>query len=59
MLPSQLSTPPTPFADRENLEKELQDLEKNFGNLGGINQWHGHLSGSTYAESSTTGKKIL
>ncbi|KAF0310745.1 FERM and PDZ domain-containing protein 4 [Amphibalanus amphitrite] len=32
-IPPELSTPPTPFADRETLEAELQALERDLGDL--------------------------
>ena len=40
---SAVSTPPTPFADRESLEAELKALEKDLGDiqqLKMLNGWH-------------------
>merc|ERR1711970_819594 len=37
---SAVSTPPTPFADRQSLEAELKALEKDIGNLETISKNH-------------------
>ncbi|CAL4059833.1 unnamed protein product, partial [Meganyctiphanes norvegica] len=57
VFPSQLSTPPTPFADRETLEKELKALEHDMGGLHSLTQpsWLDTESNMSYTESTTTG----
>jgi len=37
-IPPELSTPPTPFADRESLEAELQALERDLGDLDRVSE---------------------
>lgn len=54
MLPSQLSTPPTPFADRETLDQELKALERDVGDLRLLTNtsW---VEGATLSDLSTAG----
>lgn len=60
VFPPQLSTPPTPFADRETLEKELKALEQDLGDLRSLTNpsWLDHDANASYADSTTTGKVI-
>lgn len=60
VFPPQLSTPPTPFADRETLEKELKALEQDLGDLRSLTNpsWLDHDANPSYADSITTGKVI-
>ncbi|XP_047475444.1 uncharacterized protein LOC125029539 isoform X2 [Penaeus chinensis] len=57
VFPPQLSTPPTPFADRETLEKELKALEQDLGDLRSLTNpsWLDHDANASYADSTTTG----
>ncbi|XP_068223986.1 serine-rich adhesin for platelets-like isoform X3 [Palaemon carinicauda] len=57
VFPPQLSTPPTPFADRETLEKELKALEQDLGDLRSLTNpsWLEHDVVNSYADSTTTG----
>lgn len=59
MFPPQLSTPPTPFADRETLEKELKALEQDLGDLRSLTNpsWLDHDANASYADSTTTGER--
>ncbi|XP_047475447.1 uncharacterized protein LOC125029539 isoform X5 [Penaeus chinensis] len=56
VFPPQLSTPPTPFADRETLEKELKALEQDLGDLRSLTNpsWLDHDANASYADSTTT-----
>ena len=58
-----LNAPPTPFADRETLEKELQALEQDLGDLRSLTAALQHPSqgwysshAAPYADSATTGE---
>ncbi|KAG0710474.1 hypothetical protein GWK47_002467 [Chionoecetes opilio] len=55
VFPPQVSTPPTPFADRETLEKELKALEQDLGNLRSLTNpsWLDHDSLACYSDSTT------
>lgn len=55
-----MSTPPTPFADRETLEKELKALERDLGDLRSLTNpsWLEHDIVNSYADSTTTGLYI-
>ncbi|XP_045121311.1 uncharacterized protein LOC123510326 isoform X6 [Portunus trituberculatus] len=57
VFPPQVSTPPTPFADRETLEKELKALEQDLGNLRSLTNpsWLDHDSLACYSDSTTAG----
>ena len=57
VFPPQLNTPPTPFADRETLEKELKALEQDLGDLRSLTNpsWLEHDIVNSYADSTTTG----
>ncbi|KAK8376636.1 hypothetical protein O3P69_009922 [Scylla paramamosain] len=55
VFPPQVSTPPTPFADRETLEKELKALEQDLGDLRSLTNpsWLDHDSLACYSDSTT------
>lgn len=55
VFPPQVSTPPTPFADRETLEKELKALEQDLGDLRSLTNpsWLDHDSLACYSDSNT------
>ncbi|KAK7084107.1 hypothetical protein SK128_023961, partial [Halocaridina rubra] len=57
VFPPQLSTPPTPFADRETLEKELKALERDLGDLRSLTNpsWLEHDLMNSFMDSATTG----
>ncbi|KAK4288701.1 hypothetical protein Pmani_038278, partial [Petrolisthes manimaculis] len=57
VFPPQVSTPPTPFADRETLEKELKDLERDLGNLKSLTDpaWLDHEALANLSDSNVTG----
>lgn len=57
VFPPQVSTPPTPFADRETLEKELKALEQDLGDLRSLTNtgWLEQDTLASYSESTTTG----
>ena len=50
---SAVSTPPTPFADRQSLEAELKALENDFGNLNQLS--HADLMQGASAEGLVDG----
>ncbi|XP_042205870.1 uncharacterized protein LOC121855097, partial [Homarus americanus] len=56
VFPPQVSTPPTPFADRETLEKELKALEQDLGNLRSLANpsWFEHDSLASCSDSTVT-----
>ncbi|KAK8738768.1 hypothetical protein OTU49_003663 [Cherax quadricarinatus] len=56
VFPPQVSTPPTPFADRETLEKELKALEQDLGDLRSLTNpsWMEQESVNSYSDSTTT-----
>lgn len=58
VFPPQVSTPPTPFADRETLEKELKALEQDLGDLRSLTNpsWLDHDVLANYSDSNTTGQ---